>query len=109
MTNYNTTLGLPYTRVSEVSIKDYGNGVLTLEYFEKTAILDAGGVVHHLTDPTEKNVLDISKITEPVQAVNPATGEDITGMTFTYDQVFLGILAFIRQDQKRRDAEVTNG
>lgn len=105
MANYNTTLGLPYTRVCEVSIRDYGNGNLALEYFEKEAMLDANGVVHHLTDKIDKHVLDLALITQPVQAVDPATGDDIIGMTFTSTQILLGILAFIRADQKRRDAE----
>lgn len=108
MKNYDTTSGLPYTRVSEVAIRDYGNGNISIEYSEKEALLDASGKVHHLVENTDKFVLDLEKITEPVQAVNPATGADIAGLTFTKNQVFLGILAFIRADQKRRD-EVDNG
>lgn len=103
MTNYDTTNGLPYTRISEISIRDYGNQNLALEYYEKTAMKDSQNKVHHLTDNPEKVVLDLSKIVEPVQAVDPTTGADIPGLTFTYNQIFLGILAFIRQDQKRRE------
>lgn len=108
MKNYDTTSGLPYTRVSEVAIRDYGNGNISIEYSEKEALLDAAGKVHPLTDAINKYVLDLSQITEPVQAVDPATGADIPGLTFTKNQVFLGILAFIRADQKRRD-EADNG
>lgn len=107
MANYDTTIGLPYIRVSEVAIRDYGNGNISIEYFEKEALLDANNKVHHLTDVADKYVLDLSQITEPVQAVDPATGADIPGLTFTKQQVFLGILAFIRADQKRR-TEVVN-
>jgi hypothetical protein len=108
MVNYNTTLGLPYIRISEISIKDYGNGNMDLVYYENEAIRDTNGIVYHLTDKIQKFALDLSNFAEPVQAVDPATGSDISGMTFTSNQVLLGILAFIRADQKRR-AEADNG
>ena len=104
MSNYNTTNGLPYTRIPEISIKDFGNGNLQLEYYEKLALLDANGTVHHLLNDINKFTLDLSKIQEPVQAVDPVTGDDIPGLSFTQNQIFLGIIAFIRQDQKRREA-----
>jgi hypothetical protein len=69
------------------------------------AVVDGDGVVRHTNDYMTENILQLSSITEPVQCVRPDTGADIPGMTATQQQLMLMLLAFIRADQKRRDAE----
>lgn len=104
MRNYDTTKGLPYPRITQINITYSENGKPTIEYTERTAIVDASGSVQHIDSGATRHVLNLDAITEPVQIVNPATGEAIPGMTTTGRQVMLSLLAFLRADQKRRDA-----
>lgn len=101
--NYDTTGHKPYTRVTAVSINYSSAGVPSIEYTEQLAVVDGNGVVQHLNAASSRHVLDLGQITEPVQVVHPATGQPIPGMTATQQGVMLGILAFVRADQVRRD------
>lgn len=101
--NYDTTTKKPYPRVTQINIKYPTNGVPQIEYTEQMAIVDGDNVVQHLDGGAFSRTLDLAQITQPVQAVDPATGADIPGVTFTSNAVMLGLLAFLRADQKRRD------
>ncbi len=104
--NYDTTTQNPYPRITEVTISYPQSGDPAVEYVERMAIVDGNGHIQHLDNGSTRNVLDLSSINEPAQVVNPATGQPIHGMTATRQQVMLGLLAFLRADQVRRDAEV---
>lgn len=101
--NYDTTASKPYPRVTAISIRYPTNGVPLIDYVEQMAIVDGDGMVQHLEGGSTSHSLDLSQITQPVQAVDPATGADIPGLTFTSNTVMLGLLAFLRTDQKRRE------
>lgn len=101
--NYDTTTKKPYPRVTAISIRYPTNGVPLIDYVEQMAIVDGDGLVQHLEGGSTSHSLDLSQITQPVQAVDPATGADIPGLTFTSNTVMLGLLAFLRTDQKRRE------
>lgn len=104
MRNYDTMTHKPYPRVTEVSIKYATDGTPSITYLERDAVVDGDGKVQHLDSGAQWRTLDLSAITEPVQVVHPDTGADMTGMTATQQQVMLGLLAFLRADQKRVDA-----
>lgn len=102
--NYDATSHKPYPRVTEVSIKYSAGGTPSITYLERDAVVDGDGHVQHLDGGAQWRTLDLTAITEPVQVVHPATGADIPGMTVTQQQVMLGLLAFLRADQRRVDA-----
>lgn len=106
MRNYNTTNHMAYPRVTRIEIDYNEQGEPFIIYTEQMAIVDGSGKVCHLKGEATKHRLDLTQIAQPVQVVHPATGEDIVGMTATRQQVELSMLAFVRADQKRRDAEV---
>ena len=101
--NYDTTNGKPYPRVTQITIKYTTAGVPLIDYLEQQAIVDGDNMVRHLEGGATSHTLDLSQLTQPVQAVDPATGADIPGLTFTADQVMLGLLAFLRAVHKRLD------
>ena len=104
MRNYDTTKGLPYPRITRIEIEYATDGKPQIEYVERQAIVDASGQVQHIDAGATRHTLDLSAITEPVQIVNPATGEPISGATTTGRQVMLGLLAFLRSNQLRIDS-----
>ena len=106
MRNYDTTTHKPYPRVTEVLVRYAASGVPTIEYVEQMAVVDGDGRVQHLADGATRHTLDLSQITEPVQIVHPETGAAIPGQVVTQQQLMLGILAFLRADQVRRDTPV---
>jgi hypothetical protein len=103
--NYNTTLHTVYPRVSTLVIQYPENGVAKADYLERDAIVDSSGLVRHLDGGGTQVPLQFDALPDAVPCVNPATGEVIPGMTVTKQQLMLGVLAFIRADQLRRDAE----
>lgn len=103
--NYDTTTKTPYVRVPQIEIRYSPTAETKVTYVELMAIVDANDKVQHLDGVGVQVKMDLDSITEPVQCVDPQTGADIPGMTITKDQLMLGILAFIRADQIRRDAE----
>lgn len=103
MRNYDTTNGLPYPRVSRIEIDYAEDGTPRVEYVERMAIVDTGGSVRHIDSGVSRHRLDLAAISEPVQMVNPATGEEIPGQTTTVQQTMLALLAFLRADQNLRD------
>ena len=106
--NYDTTAHKPYPRVTEINIRYAASGSAEAEYTEVMAVVDGNGSVQHLDHGAARYKLDMDAITEPAQVVNQATGADIPGQTVTRQQLMLGIFAFVRADQVRRDAEASN-
>lgn len=106
MRNYDTTNSLPYPRVTEVQINYTASGQPSIVYFEQMAIVDSAQTVHHLDGQKTRHTLDLSQMTEPVAVVSPATGLVIPGKTVMAQDLMLGLLAFLRADQVRRDAQV---
>lgn len=105
MRNYDTTTHNPYPRITAINITYSKAGVPEVIYVEQQAVVDGDGHVQHLSDTPVQKRLDLSGISEPVQIVHPATGAAIPGMTVTSQQLMLGLLAFVRADQKRLDQE----
>ncbi len=105
MRNYDTRGHKTYPRVTKLEITYDRAGRPSAEYIEQTAIVDGDGNVQHINASETRHTLDFSLITEPVQLVNPVTGDAIPGQFTTSQQVMLGLLAFLRAGQKRRDAE----
>ena len=91
--------------MTQINLKYPANGVPQIDYTEQQAIVDTDGNVQHLATGSFNHSIDLTQITQPVQAVDPATGADIPGVSFTSNTVMLGLLAFLRADQKRRDGE----
>ncbi|MEN9885470.1 MAG: hypothetical protein RL758_48 [Pseudomonadota bacterium] len=106
--NYDTTKRIPYPRITEVTLRYPESGLPVVEYTEVMAIVDATGQVQHLDRGATRHVMDLTAITEPVQIPDPATGQPIPGQTAEKRQVMLGLLAYLRADQLRRDAEADN-
>lgn len=103
--NYDTTTSRPYPRVTEVILRYSESSVPSIEYVEQMAVIDADRTVRHLAAAPTRHVLDLTAITEPVQVVHPATGLPIEGKAVTRQDLLLGLLAFLRADQLRRDAQ----
>lgn len=103
--NYDTTGHKPYPRITDISISYSTAGVPRIEYVEQLAVVDGDDNVQHIGTASTRHALDMGQITEPVQIVNPITGAVIPGQTVTSQQLMIGILAFLRADQVRRDAE----
>lgn len=102
--NYDTTNHKPYPRVTLVEIKYSRTGMPTAEYVEQMSVVDGDGNVQHIDASANRYELDFSSIVEPVQIVDPTTGAAIPGQFATSQQIMLGLLAFLRADQLRRDA-----
>lgn len=101
--NYDTTGHKPYPRITEVKITYSESGVPDIEYVEQMAVVDGNHNVQHIGSGATRHVLDMASITEPVQIVHPETGLPIPGQSVTSQQSMLGLLAFLRADQVRRD------
>lgn len=106
--NYDTTNHKSYPRITEVNIEYGESGRPVIEYVERMAIVDGDSRVQHLAVQPTRHTLDLGSITEPVQVVHPDTGTPIPGQTVTSQQIMLGLLAFLRADQMRRDAAPTD-
>lgn len=103
--NYDTTGHKPYPRITKIDITYSEAGIPAIEYVEQTAVVDGNGSVQHIGAGATRHTLDLASVTEPVQIVHPATGLPIPGQTVTSQQLMLGLLAFLRADQVRRDAQ----
>lgn len=102
--NYDTTSHKPYPRVTLIEIKYDRAGVPSAEYIEQLAVVDGNGEIQHIDESASRYALEFGLITEPVQLVSPVTGEAIPGKFTTTQDLMLGLLAFLRADQLRRDA-----
>jgi len=103
--NYDTTGHKPYHRITKTEITYSAHGTPAIEYVEQLAVVDGNNEVQHIGAGATRHALDLASIAEPVQIVHPATGAPIPGQTVTSQQLMLGLLAFLRSDQVRRDAQ----
>jgi hypothetical protein len=103
--NYDTTQHKIYPRVPSVTMQYAESGIPVVEYTERDAVVDGDGAVRHINGGGIQVAMQFDALPDTVQCVNPATGESIPGMMVTKQQVMLGVLAFVRADQLRRDAE----
>ena len=102
MRNYDTTSGLPYPRVTRITIDYPETGRPTVNYVERTAIVDAAGVVRMLDGGGQEVWMELPAAHQPVGLVSPATGQPIPGAT-TVTELLMGMTAMVRRDQLRRD------
>lgn len=102
--NYDTTAGLPWPRISGITmeIDEAGNG--TAVYVERMAVT-VDGTVRYLADPETCHRIDVaaSQMLAPVPLVDPATGADL-GQDTSAHALYMAALALIRADQKVRDS-----
>lgn len=103
--NYDTTNHQPYPRVTKIEISYSESGSPVVRYQEQMSVVDGNNQVQHLATQATSHFLDLSQITEPVPLVVPSTGAVIPGQSVTTQQMMLGLLAFMRADQLRRDAD----
>jgi hypothetical protein len=88
-----------------VEIKYDRDGRPTAEYIEQMAVVDGDGIVQHVEASATRQVLEFTaQSNQLVQIYHPITGEPIPGQFTNMQQVMLGLLAFLRADQLRRDA-----
>jgi hypothetical protein len=103
--NFDTTNGLDWPRVAEIKIEfdEKRNG--SAEYVERLAVT-VEGKVRYLEDPKTYHRIEIpfEDMQNPVPMVDPVTGADI-GQTTSGHQLYMVLMAFVRADQKARDAE----
>jgi hypothetical protein len=100
--NYDTSNGLPYPRVTRIVIDYPESGVPTVDYIERTAIVDSAGTVRMLDGGGQLLRMQLPGPTETVGWVSPATGAPIPGST-TVQELLMGVTAMVRRDQLRRD------
>lgn len=104
--NYDTTSHKPYVRTVDVHMlyPQAGLSGASVNYIERMAIVDGDGQVQHIDGSATQHIINFADIVEPAQAVDPATGADIPGKTYTRADLMMVTLAFIRQHQRTRDA-----
>lgn len=100
--NYDTTNNLPYPRVTRIIIDYPESQAPTVDYVERTAIVDSSGAIRMLDGGGQQVRMQVPGATEPVGLVDPATGASIPGST-TVQELLMGITAMIRRDQLLRD------
>lgn len=103
--NYDTTGHKPYPRITKIEIAYSEDGASSVEYVEQMAVVDGDGKVHHIGSVASRHTLNIDAVPDPLQIISPATGQPIPGHTVTRQQLMLGLLACLRADQLRRDAQ----
>lgn len=102
--NYDTTKGLPYTRVDKLEI-EYLPGAAAVRIHESSSAV-LGGLVRKLSggDNMFAVYLPITSetATAPIPLVDPATGQP-TGGTTTLGQAVMVLTALCRHQQHLRD------
>lgn len=102
--NYDTTTGMPYTRVDKLEI-DYLQGAAQVKLHESTSVV-LGGLVRKLSGGESVLAVHLpitsETATAPIALVDPATGHP-TGGTTTLAQAVMVLTALCRQQQLLRD------
>lgn len=102
--NYDTTSGLPWPRISRVTMEldEAGNG--TAEYVERMAVT-VDGQVRYLAEPETYHRIAVpaGEMLDPVPLINPVTG-DALGQDTNARALYMAALALIRAHQTARDA-----
>jgi hypothetical protein len=105
MTNHDASqVGVPYVRCNRLIINYPDAGQTPSVSIEQClAVKLADGTVRALEAlPAINAVLDFSKATEPVPLVNPNDATPL-GANTTLQQVFVGVLAIVRQEQNKAE------
>jgi hypothetical protein len=100
-TNYNSSsVGVPYVRANNINIQYDATGIPTVVISQATAIKLADGTVAEIQQIHSFAVtLDmVNNLTTPIALVDPTTGANL-GANTNLEQVMLGILAVVRQQQ----------
>lgn len=102
--NYDTTQGLPYTRVDRLEI-EYMQGAAQVRLHESTSVV-LGGQVRKLAGGESTFLVHLPITSEtanaPIPLVDPATGQPTGGST-TLGQAVMVLTALCRQQQLLRD------
>ncbi len=101
MANYDSSqVGVPYIRCNNIHVDYPDNGVPTIKVEQALAVKLADGSITEIAQMQSISfTLDmIGHATSPIPIVNPTTGGNL-GMNTNLQQVMLGILAVIRQQQ----------
>jgi hypothetical protein len=103
--NYDTSTGLPYTRVDKLEI-EYLQGAAQVRLHESTSVVLSGKVLK-LADGDNVFAVHVpinnQTATAPIPLVDPATGMPPGGHTTLADAVMI-LTAICRQQQLLRDA-----
>lgn len=106
-TNYNSTAaGALYRRIDRITI-DYPTALTaSIRANETDAVKGADGASYKVRD-TRTIAVDVAPadFSTVLQLVDPTTGADIPGATMTVQALMLGMLAFLRVEQKALDAQ----
>lgn len=106
MPNYDSSaVGVPYTRVRDIRISYPAPNTAQIVCTEEIAVKLADGSVRSLADAgyLTFQVAPQDMLTQ-VGLVDPTTGQPLPGSPqVTYQQVMLGILAAVREQQIERD------
>lgn len=96
-------VGVPFVRAHKITIHYPDNGQTPWATIEQSnGVVLADGKVRTIEQlPTIQRSFDLQNDGNlPVPLVSPTTGADL-GANTTLNQVFLGILAVVRQEQKK--------
>lgn len=98
-------VGVPYTRVRQMTIDYQRPNTASVRCIETQSVLLADGSVSALPRPESDLLITIQPqdFARSVQLVHPDTGLAIPGATMTIQQIMLGILAVVREAQVARD------
>ena len=103
--NYDSTNGLPFTRISDVTISYPTQGLAKVVYHTKQFLVDASGVTHFLSGTTQQVNMSINPSdATTLDIYKPATGQVIAGQSTTAAQILLDIYAAIHANQLANDA-----
>ncbi len=100
-TNYNSTnVGVPYVRCNNIQLQYPENGIPHVLIDQALAVKLADGTVREIEQLQSLSfVLDLQNSpTTPIPLIDPTSGASL-GANTTLQQVMLGILAVIRQQQ----------
>lgn len=104
--NYNSTQpGAVYRRINRITIEYPTPLTASVRANETEAVVEIGGGVAHKRD-TRSLAVDVAPadFSRVMQLVDPTTGADLPGATMTVQALMLGMLAFLRAEQRRLDS-----
>ena len=109
MSNYDATNGLPFTRISDISITYPPVGAASVTYHTRHCLVDKAGVLHVLSNTLQQVNMTIDPSDKtPLQVYNPSNGQAIAGATTSAINVLLNIYAAIHANQLASDAATTD-
>lgn len=105
--NYNPSSGKSYQRVVDLRITYPTDAPPSFSFKEGKALLDSTGKPEMLAEAVQEFsfTLDVTKATDPIPMINPATGDVIPGQTTNLQQIMLVLTALTRKCQNERDSQ----